>query len=112
MPNQLLIFQKTYDFFLWFFPYINRIPKFHRLILGRRLEKVSLSLLVLVIRANKTSGNERIILQQKISDELDILRILIRLTKDLKFISVKQYALAAEKINEIGRMLTGWMKSV
>jgi hypothetical protein len=41
---------------------------------------------------------------------LDKLRIVIRLTKDLKFISIRQYQFAAEKINEIGKMLGGWIK--
>ena len=48
---------------------------------------------------------------KRISVELDKLRILIRLSKDLKFINVKQYGFAAGKINEIGKMLGGWLKS-
>ena len=44
------------------------------------------------------------------SDELDKLRIPIRLTKDLHFMSITQYQHAAEKINEIGKILYGWMK--
>ena len=47
----------------------------------------------------------------KISVELDKLRILIRLSKDLKFISIRQYGFGAEKINEIGKMLGGWIKN-
>jgi hypothetical protein len=46
---------------------------------------------------------------QQASIELDELRILIRLSKDLHFVNVKQYGVAAEKMNEIGRLLSGWM---
>jgi hypothetical protein len=46
---------------------------------------------------------------QQASVELDELRILIRLSKDLHFMNVKQYGVAAEKMNEIGRLLSGWM---
>jgi len=94
------------------YPLINRIPKSHRLVLGRHIEELCISLLVLVISANKVRGQERSALQIEISNKLDKLRILIRLSKDLRFISIRQYTYAAEKMNEIGKMLYGWMKSV
>jgi len=42
-----------------------------------------------VIKANKARGQSRLPLQLQVSDELDCLRILVRLTKDLRFMSVK-----------------------
>ena len=112
MQEKLLIFQRTYDFLLLLYPVINRIPKSYRLVLGRNLEEIGISLLLFIIKANKVRGRPRTELQLTISDNLDSLRILIRLTKDLKFMSIKQYMLAAEKMNEIGRMLYSWMKVV
>ena len=112
MCEKLLIFQKTYDLLLWLYPVINRIPKSHRLVLGKELEQLGITLLVTMIKANKARGTARTTLQLQISDDLDSIRILIRLTKDLKLMSVKQYAMGAERINEIGRMLTAWMKVV
>lgn len=110
MAEQLIIYQKFYDLVVWLYPVINRIPKSHRLVLGKHLEELCISILLLLIKANKARGQIRITLQSNISDEMDCLRILIRLTKDLKFMSVKQYAMAAEKLNEIGRILSGWIK--
>ena len=112
MEEKFILFQKTYDFLLWLYPIINRIPKSHRLVLGRHLEELAIFLLIFVIKANKARGQSRLPLQLRVSDELDCLRILIRLTKDLRFMSIKQYTTGAEKINEIGRMLNAWMKVV
>lgn len=109
--EKLVIFQKIYDFLLWLYPLVNRIPKSHRLVLGRSIEEEAIKILLLSIQANKIRDGTRIIVQTQISDELDKLRILIRLTKDLHFISVAQYQHAAEKINEIGKILYGWMNS-
>lgn len=109
--EQLIIYRKLYDLVLRIYPIVNRIPKGHRLVLGRQIEEQCIQLLLLVVRANKTRGEERVNLQQQISDDLDCLRILIRLTKDLKFMSIKQYAFVAEKSNEIAKMLNGWIKS-
>lgn len=107
--EKLIIFQKMYDFLLWLYPMVNRIPKSHRLILGRNIEEEGIKILLLSIQANKIRDETRKVVQTQISDELDKLRILIRLTKDLHFMSIAQYQHAAEKINEIGKILYGWM---
>jgi hypothetical protein len=107
--DKLIIFQKTYDFLLWLYPIINRLPKNHRLILGKKIEEMGLTLLLSIIKANKKRGEERKFYQDEASDTLDYLRIILRLTKDTHLMSVKQYLVGAEKLNEIGRMLSGWI---
>lgn len=108
--KELVLFQKIYDFFLFAHPIINRFPKSQRFVLGQTIENGIIKLLTFTIRANKQYGDKRKVLQDKISDELDILRILFRLSCDLKFISIKQYKHTVEKINEIGRILAGWKR--
>lgn len=109
MEEKLIIFQKSYDFLIYFYPFINRIPKSHRQVLGKVLEQISIEILILIIEANKERDFERRKIQKQLSNKLDYLRILIRLTKDLRFISIKQYTLTTEKLNEIGKMLGGWI---
>jgi len=108
MTEQLLIYQKFYDFVLAFYPIINHIPKGHRLVMGRHLEELCLALLMLIIKANKERGNNRENLQCEISTDLDTLRILVRLSKDLRFMSIKQYTFFADKLNEVGKMVYCW----
>jgi hypothetical protein len=108
--DELLIYRKTYDLLLWFIPHINRLPKFYKQVLGKYFLERSVSLLVLVIKANKSKGSDRMKFQINLSDELDTIRILFRMTKDLRLVSVKQYAYGVEKMNEIGKMLYSWMR--
>ncbi len=107
--EKFILHQKTYDFILYLYPIINRLPKNHRAILGRKLEELALALLMSLMKANKARGSERNALQLEASDTLDYVRIMVRLAKDTRMVSVKQYAMSAEKLNEIGRMLTSWM---
>lgn len=44
--------------------------------------------------------------------KLNVLRIFLRLTKDTKLLDLKKCLLLQEIVDEIGRMLGGWMKSV
>ena len=58
--------------------------------------------------ANNEVDKSRIL--KRISIRLDVLRTLIRLAKDLKFLNIRRYENTAVKMNEIGRLLNGWMK--
>ena len=109
MFQNLPIFEKTYELILWLYLTVNKFPKSQRFVLGQQIEKTLLEILEGIIQANQEKN--KLPYLKKISVELDKLRILIRLSKDLKFISIRQYKLAAEKINEIGKMLGGWIKS-
>jgi four helix bundle protein len=108
MLDDLIIFQKTYDLILWIFPMINRFPKKQRFVLGQQIENELLEIIKDIILANNERNKTEIL--KRISVRLDTLRILIRLAKDLKFLSIKQYGNAAVKMNEIGKLLSGWMK--
>lgn len=110
--EKLLIFQKTYDLVVWLYHLLNKLPRNHRPILGQQIHTLALQILIGIIQANSHKDSKlRKAQQQKISQDLDTLRILIRLTKDVKLMSIKQYTFATEKMNEIGRMLAAWMKS-
>jgi len=108
MLQNLSIFEKTYELILWLYPTVNKFPKSQRFVLGQQIENTVLEILKGIIQAN--SERNKIPYLKQTSIELDKLRIVIRLTKDLKFISIRQYQFAAEKINEIGKMLGGWIK--
>jgi len=109
MFQDLAIFEKTYELILWLYPTVNKFPKSQRFVLGQHIESTVLKILEEIIQANQEMN--KLLYLKQISVDLDKLRILIRLSKDLKFISVKQYQFAAEKVNEIGKMLGGWIKS-
>jgi four helix bundle protein len=109
MYKNLAIFEKTYELILWLYPTVNKFPKSQRFVLGQHIENTILQILEGIIEANQE--RDKFPYLKKISVELDKLRILIRLSKDLKFISIKQYSFVAEKVNEIGKMLGGWIKS-
>ena len=109
MFQNLPIFEKTYELILWIYPAVNKFPKSQKFVLGQQIENTVLEILKGIIQAN--SERNKLPYLKQISVRLDKLRILIRLSKDLKFISVRQYGFVVDKINEIGKMLGGWIKS-
>lgn len=109
MLQQLTIFEKTYQLVLWLFPTVQLFPKSQRFVLGQQIENTALKILQGIIKANASKSKLPILYQ--VSIELDTLRILLRLAKDLKFISVKKYGVASGLVNEVGKLLGGWIRS-
>ncbi len=108
MLDDFILYQKTYDFTLWFFPIINSFPQKQRFVLGQQIENELVELIKEISIAN-AAADKRLVLQ-KMAVRIDLLRMLIRLAKDLKFLGIKHYAVAAEKLNEIGKLYAGWTK--
>jgi four helix bundle protein len=108
--EELTIYQRQYDLILYAFPIINGFPKGQRFVLGQQIQNCLLDIAKLIVQANKQRTNRLPILAQA-DIEIEKLRLLIRLAKDLRMVSVKQYGTLAERINEIGRLLGGWLKS-
>jgi S23 ribosomal protein. len=108
MYKDLIIFEKMYEFNLWLFPVVQNFPKQQRFVLGQRIQNTALSITVRIINANSQKNKQPHL--KHISVELDTLRVLVRLAKDLRFLNMKQYQHANTHMAEIGRLLGGWIK--
>ncbi len=92
--------------------YHSRIPKAERYTLWQKCENTALTLLETVIETGHQKGNDRLHSLYVISNKLDLLKVLIRLAKDTRTIENSQYLTIQTLIQEIGKMIGGWIKSV
>lgn len=106
----LLVITKLYDFVLWSCHHIARFPRSHRFTLGDRLEVRLYGLLDLLLRAKYTREREDLLRTANI--ELECLRFQLRLAKDLKCLTVESYGFAARLVQEIGRLVGGWLRAM
>jgi hypothetical protein len=93
-----LLFQKTYDLVKWIYPTIDSFPRKQRLILSQRIEVTSIRILELVIDFNDCATETN---RKKILHELQKLQILLRICKDLSYLSFKRYEYSSSLLNEI-----------
>lgn len=108
--QNLPIFQKTYDLIRQVYIYVPKFPKRQQYVLGQRIESHCVDFLGLVVEANEKE--EKLESLKRASVTLNKLRIFGRLAKDLKFLPFKEYQILEEIIDEIGKMLGGWIKFV
>jgi hypothetical protein len=102
------VLSKTYDLILWLLNQIPKFPRSHRFVLGDRMENVALEMLELLIEAAYT--RDKVALLKRTNLQLEKLRYLILISKDLKFLSIRQYEFVSKQIDEIGRMVGGWLR--
>ena len=107
--EELVVITKTYDLILWSCNHTSRFPRQHRFVLGERLERTLYNLLETLIQAKYS--RERMLLLNEANLKLEILRFQMRLAKDLHCLQVKSYGFAAKQINEIGKLVGGWLKT-
>jgi hypothetical protein len=69
-------------------------------------------ILEVIIAAGHQQGDERLRSIYMISDKLDLLKVLLRLAHDIRAIDESQYLAVQKIIQEIGKMVGGWIKSV
>lgn len=105
------IFKKTYDLYKIFYRYRNTVSKQDRYTLWQRCENLILDVLESILWASQLSKTEKLPILEKTSLRLNLLRVFLRLCKEVKAIDNKKYILLQEIIDEIGRMLGGWIKS-
>jgi len=106
------IFHKIYDLYKLLHSYQSRIPKSDRYTIWQKCENTTLALLESLIETGRQKGTERAQTLCILSDKLDLLKVLIRLSKETRTIDTRQYMEVQTIIQEIGKMIGGWIKSV
>lgn len=106
------IFKKTYELYKAFYGIRQTVPKQDRYALWQKCENTLLDIIEHILFAGQVPKNQKLSFLEKVSIEINVFRIFIRLSKDIKAIDNKKYLLIQEHTDEIGRMLGGWIKSV
>ncbi len=101
--------QKCYDLVLWMLQHVEKFPRSHRFTVGDRLASAALDVLEDLVAA-AYSRDKRALLERA-NLKLHRVRILTRLAKDLRVLPLGSYEHAAERTDEVGRLVGGWLRS-
>ena len=101
---------KAYDFVSWLIQKVENFPKSHRFTVGERLTSHGLDLLSMLVEA--AYARQKTDLLEQASRKVNSAGYLLRMAKDLKLMSLDSYGHSAELLDEIGRMVGGWHKSL
>lgn len=102
------IFTRTYDLLRWLIPMTVKFPRHQRFVLAEAVQRTALGLQERLIEAARDA--DPLPLLRQADTELTKLRLYLRLCRDLGLMSTGQYEHAARMVNEVGRLLGGWIK--
>jgi len=106
------IIKNLYELYKLFYNYSISFPKKDKYTLGAKCETYIITTIELLLEASNTYKREKLELIKKANSKFDTLKIFIRLLKDLNIIDDKKYIELQKRIQEIGKMLGGWIKSL
>ena len=105
------IFKKSYDLYKLFHTLRNKAPKLDRYTVIQKCEGYLLDVIEGILRASQLPKDRKLPVLEEVNVKLELLKVFLRLLKDIKSLDLKNYALMEESADEIGRMLGGWIKS-
>ncbi len=113
--SQSPLFVKTYDLLLWLIPATTRFPREQRFVLARRVQEAALNFQERLIEAAVLPQGDRPARQERLRQadvELSKLRSYLRLCRDLDLLKAGQHRHVSQMVDEIGRLLGGWVKNL
>ncbi len=104
----MLISKKSYDFSKWLLHHTGKFPRSYRFSVAAKLENGILDFIQLITVANMR--REKIPLLNRADEVLSCMKMLFRLSFEMRFISITSYEFGSKQLVEMGRLLGGWKK--
>ena len=105
------IFKKSYELHKTFYLYRASVSKQDRYTIWQRGENLIIDILEGILLASQLPKEPKLPVLERVSAKLNLLRIFLRLAKDVKALDQKKYIALEEMVDEVGRMLGGWIRS-
>ena len=98
------------QFLLWMMPTVEKFPRSQKFLLGDRIQTTALDVLEALIEATYTRDRRGHLARANLG--LEKLRHFFRLAVELRHVDDRRYEHAARSLDEIGRLVGAWAKSL
>ena len=107
--NLLPIIKHAKDTYLIWFGYFQKLPKIHRYTLGLRIDNLFVEIIENLSSASFSKSPEKQDFINLSIRKNDTLKVLMMILWETKSIDDKKYILLSKQLDEIGKMLGGWI---
>lgn len=105
--QHLPIYKVTYDLLSLIVKKTKDFPRDFKYSLGDRLREECIDLVVFIYKANSTKNKKEHLNQ--ILERVQVIELMVRLSKDLNLLNVKSYSEIVVLTDSIGRQTQGWI---
>lgn len=92
--------------------YRDHFPKKSRFSLGGKIDSLFIEIIELLFVASYLGKREKLPYLQKAIRRLDVLKFFFHVSWEIGALDNKKYITISEHLNEIGRMLGGWIRGI
>jgi hypothetical protein len=107
--DTLPVFKASYDLLVSIFRFSSNFTREYKYTVGEKLKNETLELIVLVYRANSTKEKYEVLVKAR--EQVELIRVMIRLMHELRQISQGSFININKQIESVSKQLTGWQKS-
>ena len=108
LHTELPIYKSAYDLLSAAADVTRNFPRDFKRSIGEKVRDECVEIIVLIFKANVAAYKIPHI--DNLLERLQVVELLLRLSKDKRFISTKQYAQVIEITDQIGKQSSGWKK--
>ncbi len=112
MPDEMILFTRTFDLLNWLLPKTERFPRIYRYTVSQRLSNAALDFQEFLLIAKTKRGTLRHAALVDADVALNRVRLYLRLAHHWHWLSDGQYHHVSSMVKELGRLLGGWLKQV
>jgi hypothetical protein len=109
LHTNLPIYKVAYDLLDVVTDLARNMPRDFKASIGGKIRDEVVEIVTLIFRAN--TAREKSGHLQDLIERLQVAELLLRLSRDKRLISVKQYSAAVELTTSIGKQASGWRRS-
>ncbi len=107
--DELPVYKASYDLLIEIFKFVRNFSKEFKYTIGENLKTEGIELIKLIYQANASRDKVERIRQAR--EKIEMLRLYLRLMKDMRQINIPKFVFINEKIEVVSRQLIGWQKS-
>ncbi len=111
MSREAPVYVQTHDMLAWLTAHLEHWPRTQRFFLARQVMDSATELYRSLLMARKVRGPQRAEALLAADVHLELLKSLLRLGQEQKYMSVSQYVHVSGMLSEIGRQIGGWRQS-
>ena len=108
--SELPVYKIGYDLLIGIYKRTSNFSREYKYTMGERLKNETTDLLVNIYKANKSKKETRLQYIDGARQNVEVVRLLLRVCKDLKVIGLKGFVALNMQVEELSKQLTSWQK--
>ena len=105
--DNLSVYRASYDLLVDLFRFTKDFSREYKYTLGESIKKETIEMISNIYRANSSITNRKEKIQSA-RENVEVIRLFLRLLRDLRQVGLKQFVSLNEKVESVSKQLVAW----